>query len=524
MDAWVDGWMDGWIPLLERPTPHPHPHPHSYPRPHARPRPRPHQVIHALAERSRSEQQHCPFRNSALTRLLQESLGGNCKTSLLVCISPGLHDASETKGSLHFGSRAMQVRNVATINCKRDFKALAEELAAQLEAKTAAWARREAGLDDALRAAHAAAAEAEARAAAAAAAEGERVERELAVRVAALRAQLGEERRAAESALLRVLVTELRGAEAAAGQAERDAEERAERDAVARQDALEAVEAAEAAEAAWAAERATLRGELAAAQLVAGRHAHDTPQPCRRRVDPEAGGTEPVAAQSSEDESEGEGEGEDGGEGSRRGDEAAAVAVAEAEADQLVHLVAVAEAAAMVEAAVAAAAAVAIAAARAAEEADVEAEAEAARVAIVTAAVAAAADAAAAAVVAVRANSASQTESLWTQTGQGTQTDAAQACSEAVKCPKLYDRVGRPPPVLLPPYATQESMCATLAVMRCSPHRRTAAPRVIIAASRAISCQTSPAAAVQRRRRAGLRTLFACCGRPDVRVEPGGSP
>ena len=41
----------------------------------------PRNVIQALAEGKKT---HVPFRNSTLTRLLQESLGGNCKTSLVV--------------------------------------------------------------------------------------------------------------------------------------------------------------------------------------------------------------------------------------------------------------------------------------------------------------------------------------------------------------------------------------------------------------------------------------------------------
>ena len=40
---------------------------------------------------------------------LQESLGGNCRTSLLVCVSPLAVDLGETKGSLQFGGRAMRV-------------------------------------------------------------------------------------------------------------------------------------------------------------------------------------------------------------------------------------------------------------------------------------------------------------------------------------------------------------------------------------------------------------------------------
>lgn len=63
-----------------------------------------------------------PFRNSALTRLLQESLGGNCKTSLLLCVSPALADASETRGTLQFGSRAMRVRQEAIINARANYE------------------------------------------------------------------------------------------------------------------------------------------------------------------------------------------------------------------------------------------------------------------------------------------------------------------------------------------------------------------------------------------------------------------
>jgi kinesin family protein 3/17 len=48
-------------------------------------------VVAALAAKSAAKSDkliHVPFRNSTLTRVLQESLGGNCKTSLVVCCSP----------------------------------------------------------------------------------------------------------------------------------------------------------------------------------------------------------------------------------------------------------------------------------------------------------------------------------------------------------------------------------------------------------------------------------------------------
>ena len=85
-------------------------------------------VIHALTE---GKTGHVPFRNSVLTRLLQESFGGNCKTTLLCCISPAAQDVTETLSTLRFGGRAKRVRNFAHINATVDVNALAEELHAR---------------------------------------------------------------------------------------------------------------------------------------------------------------------------------------------------------------------------------------------------------------------------------------------------------------------------------------------------------------------------------------------------------
>eukprot|EP00966_Prymnesium_polylepis_P166243 3842922-Prymnesium_polylepis.1 len=51
---------------------------------------------------------HVPYRDSKLTWLLQDALGGNCRTSLVVCVSPAAVDASESAGTLEFGARAMK--------------------------------------------------------------------------------------------------------------------------------------------------------------------------------------------------------------------------------------------------------------------------------------------------------------------------------------------------------------------------------------------------------------------------------
>ena len=63
-------------------------------------------VITALFEGSK----HVPYRESALTRVLCNSLGGNSKTALIVNISPSSHNATETLSTLRFGFRAAGVK------------------------------------------------------------------------------------------------------------------------------------------------------------------------------------------------------------------------------------------------------------------------------------------------------------------------------------------------------------------------------------------------------------------------------
>ncbi|PNW84448.1 hypothetical protein CHLRE_03g145107v5 [Chlamydomonas reinhardtii] len=62
-------------------------------------------VIQALQQRNA----HIPYRNSKLTRLLEDSLGGNSKCVMIVNVSPAAENVSETKCSLEFASRARKV-------------------------------------------------------------------------------------------------------------------------------------------------------------------------------------------------------------------------------------------------------------------------------------------------------------------------------------------------------------------------------------------------------------------------------
>ena len=64
---------------------------------------------------------HVPYRNSKLTRLLKFSLGGNCKTVMIVCVSPSSAHFDETQNTLRYANRAKNIqtkvtRNVYTVN------------------------------------------------------------------------------------------------------------------------------------------------------------------------------------------------------------------------------------------------------------------------------------------------------------------------------------------------------------------------------------------------------------------------
>ncbi|XP_071521946.1 kinesin heavy chain-like [Panulirus ornatus] len=70
-------------------------------------------VISALADNTKT---HVPYRDSKLTRILQESLGGNARTTIVICCSPASFNEAETKSTLDFGKRAKTVKNVVTVN------------------------------------------------------------------------------------------------------------------------------------------------------------------------------------------------------------------------------------------------------------------------------------------------------------------------------------------------------------------------------------------------------------------------
>uniref|UniRef100_H2YVI0 Kinesin motor domain-containing protein n=1 Tax=Ciona savignyi TaxID=51511 RepID=H2YVI0_CIOSA len=63
-------------------------------------------VLASISER----RSHIPYRNSKLTHLLQDSIGGDAKMLIILCVSPTRRFITETMQTLQFGSRARQVQ------------------------------------------------------------------------------------------------------------------------------------------------------------------------------------------------------------------------------------------------------------------------------------------------------------------------------------------------------------------------------------------------------------------------------
>ncbi|CAL2269253.1 unnamed protein product [Prunus armeniaca] len=77
-------------------------------------------VINALTCGSPGKANHIPFRDSKLTRILQDSLGGNSRTALLCCCSPSPSNALESLSTLRFGMRAKHIKMSPRVKCNED--------------------------------------------------------------------------------------------------------------------------------------------------------------------------------------------------------------------------------------------------------------------------------------------------------------------------------------------------------------------------------------------------------------------
>jgi len=76
-----------------------------------------------------------PFRESKLTRLLSNAIGGGAKTTLVVCVAPTMTDQFETTNTLDFGQQAMNVVVRAKVNASTDYGSLTASLLSQRDKK-----------------------------------------------------------------------------------------------------------------------------------------------------------------------------------------------------------------------------------------------------------------------------------------------------------------------------------------------------------------------------------------------------
>lgn len=110
-------------------------------------------VINALTD---GKSTHIPYRDSKLTRILQESLGGNSRTTLIINCSPSSYNDAETVSTLRFGVRAKSIKNKAKVNQElspAELRALLKKAQAQastfetyianLESEVGAWRKGE---------------------------------------------------------------------------------------------------------------------------------------------------------------------------------------------------------------------------------------------------------------------------------------------------------------------------------------------------------------------------------------------
>jgi len=91
---------------------------------------------HCIMTLSKGKGGHVPYRDSKLTFILKDSLGGNSKTALIVACSPSMSSFEETVSTMQFAQRAKSVQNLATINRSDnldELKNLVEKLRGELK-------------------------------------------------------------------------------------------------------------------------------------------------------------------------------------------------------------------------------------------------------------------------------------------------------------------------------------------------------------------------------------------------------
>jgi hypothetical protein len=106
-------------------------------------------VIAALTDpKGRDGRPHIPYRDSKLTRILEDSLGGNCKTTFMAMISPAVEAFAESLSTLKFAHRAKCVRNAPRVNEDLDHATLLRKYEKELRRLRAELQQRSKDLVD----------------------------------------------------------------------------------------------------------------------------------------------------------------------------------------------------------------------------------------------------------------------------------------------------------------------------------------------------------------------------------------
>ncbi|XP_028563056.2 kinesin-like protein KIF7 [Podarcis muralis] len=97
-------------------------------------------VISALGD-PRRKGSHIPYRDSKITRILKDSLGGNAKTVMIACLSPSSSDFDESLTTLNYANRAQNIKNRAVVNCCKETEHM-EQLQLQIKSLQRALEQR----------------------------------------------------------------------------------------------------------------------------------------------------------------------------------------------------------------------------------------------------------------------------------------------------------------------------------------------------------------------------------------------
>jgi len=88
-------------------------------------------VIIALHDKEKGTRVHVPYRNSMMTSILRDSLGGNCKTVMIATMSTDIENEEETISTARFAMRCSKLVNEIRVNEKCDVNMMMQKLEAE---------------------------------------------------------------------------------------------------------------------------------------------------------------------------------------------------------------------------------------------------------------------------------------------------------------------------------------------------------------------------------------------------------